>query len=307
MRYLKRFLLPFTLLVAVVAAPAQDQVKTLPVRRSIIPAGTTVLKDLAYGPHGRNKLDLYVPKSDTPLPLIVWVHGGGWEMGSKERTGPSLALLEKGFALASINYRLSSQAVFPAQIEDCKAAVRWLRANAKEHNLDPVHFGAWGMSAGGHLVALLGTTGDADFCSLDGGKDCSSAVQAVCDWFGPADFLHWGAITVNDPFARRPSPISRLFGGLVPDKLDVAKKASPILHVSKASAPFLIFHGDKDGMVPLQQSEALNEALKKAGVESALHVVKNAGHGGVGFMVPEVLQEEEAFFGKYLKSKLAAK
>ena len=301
MRYLRRLVLLSALFAAVVAAPAQDAARTPARSRRGLPPDTTVLKDLSYGPNERNKLDLYLPKSDQPLPLIVWVHGGGWEMGSKERTKASLDLLEKGYAVASINYRLSQQAVFPAQIEDCKSAIRWLRANAKEHNLDPDHFGAWGESAGGHLVALLGTTGDADFCSPDDPKKCSSVVQAVCDWYGPTDFLHWGAITIDNPFARKPSAISRLFGGVVPEKIELAKQASPVLHASKGSAPFLIFHGDKDPLVPLQQSEELNEALKKAGAESSLHVVKNASHGGPGFMAPEVLREEEAFFGKYLK------
>jgi acetyl esterase/lipase len=274
-----------------------------------VPDGAKVERDLEYGPHGvGNRLDLYLPeKADEPRPLVIWVHGGGWEGGSKNGGGPSLDLLRKGYAVASINYRLSKDAVFPAQIEDCQAAVRWLRSHAKEYNLDPDHFGAWGMSAGGHLVALLGTSDDATFPVRVAGQQCSCGVQAVCDWFGPADFLHWGTLTVDNPLAQRPSAISRLFGGTVPEKQDLARKASPVTHVSKTSAPFLILHGDKDPIVPLQQSEELNELLKKAGVDSTLHVIKGNGHGGAGFMAAEVLQEEEAFFGKYLKAKAPAK
>ncbi len=115
---------------------------------------------MEYGTHGvGNRLDLYLPpKADAPTPLVIWIHGGGWEAGNKENP-PGLGLLKKGYALASLNYRLSQEAKFPAQIEDCKAAIRFLRANAKKYNLDPDHFGVWGASAGGHLVALLGTTG----------------------------------------------------------------------------------------------------------------------------------------------------
>ena len=145
MKYLKRSLLLSALLVAATAAVAQDAVQPkAPARTSPVTVDAKVLKDLSYGPHDQNKLDLYIPKSDAPLPLVVWVHGGAWEMGSKYGGGPSLDLIRKGFAVASINYRLSFQARFPAQIEDCQAAVRWLRGNAKEYNLDPDHFGAWG-------------------------------------------------------------------------------------------------------------------------------------------------------------------
>ena len=302
MSFLKRLLIPSALLVAVAAVSAQQPAQTRP-RPSPIPENCKVLKDLAYGDHGWNKLDLYVPKSDAPLPLIVWVHGGGWEGGSKYGGGPSLDMLGKGYAVASINYRLSWQAIFPAQIEDCQAGVRWLRAHAKEYNLDPDHFGAWGMSAGGHLVALLGTTNDATFPTKEGGKHVSCAVQAVCDWFGPADFLHWGNLTLENPGTPAANPVTRLLGGGVVEKQVLARKASPITYVSKSSAPFLILHGDKDPLVPLQQSEELNEALKKAGVDSSLHVIKGNGHGGPGFRARAVLEEEDEFFAKYLKPK----
>ncbi len=152
-------------------------------------------KDLEYGPHGvGNRLDLYLPpKADAPTPLVIWIHGGGWEAGNKDNP-PGLGLLKKGYALASINYRLSQEAKFPAQIEDCKAAIRFLRANAKKYNLDPDHFGVWGASAGGHLVALLGTTGGVKELEGDGpNKEESSAVQAVVDWFGPTDMLQMKA------------------------------------------------------------------------------------------------------------------
>ncbi len=161
-----------------------------------VPEGTTVHRNLEYvkGGHERQRLDLYVPeKADGPLPVIVWVHGGAWLTGSKEGGGPALPFVGKGYAVASINYRLSQHAKFPAQIEDCKAAIRWLRANAKTYNLDPGRFGVWGASAGGHLVALLGTSGDVkDLEGNAGTDDQSSRVQAVVDWFGPTDVTQMG-------------------------------------------------------------------------------------------------------------------
>ncbi len=171
------------LLVAVESASAQQQPK--------LPDGVKAMRNLEYVPggHERQKLDLYLPeKADGPLPVIVWVHGGGWQKGSKDNS-PGIFLAAKGFAVASVGYRLSQHALFPAQIEDCKAAIRWLRANAKKYNFDPDHVGAWGGSAGGHLVALLGTTGGMkELEGKDGNLDQSSKVQCVLDWYGPTDF-----------------------------------------------------------------------------------------------------------------------
>jgi acetyl esterase/lipase len=249
------------------------------------PPGVKVLKDLAYVPggHERQKLDLYLPEkaAEQPLPLVVWIHGGGWEAGSKEGC-PAVPLVEKGYAAASINYRLSQQALFPAQIEDCKAAIRWLRANAKKYHLDPRHIGVWGASAGGHLVALLGATGGVkDLEGEEGNLDQSSRVQAVVDWFGPTDFATIGK-GLSDP----KSPVSRLIGGSPQENKEKAAKASPITYVGKDAAPTLIMHGDKDNLVPISQSEELAAALKKAGVEVTFQVVKGNGHGGPDFLNP---------------------
>src|SRR5262249_3763894 len=145
------------MLAATVATPAPAAQRG----KSKLPEGTKVHRNLEYvkGGHERQRLDLYVPaKADAPVPVIVWIHGGAWLGGSKAGGGPALAFVGKGYAVASINYRLSQHAVFPAQIEDCKAAIRWLRANAKRYNLNPERIGVWGASAGGHRVALLGTS-----------------------------------------------------------------------------------------------------------------------------------------------------
>jgi len=151
-----------------------------PARKSALPEAVRVERNLEYVPggHERNKLDLYLPAmAEKPLPVVVWIHGGAWRAGSKEGC-PAVGLVSRGYAVASINYRLSQHAVFPAQIEDCKAAIRFLRAAAKQYKLDPDHVGVWGASAGGHLVALLGTSGGVkDLEGRRGSLGQSSRVQ----------------------------------------------------------------------------------------------------------------------------------
>jgi acetyl esterase/lipase len=267
-------------------------------------------RDLEYvkGGHERNKLDLYLPaKADGLLPLILWVHGGAWQGGTKDNP-PALPFLSRGYAVASINYRLSQHAQFPAQIEDCKAAIRWLRAHAKTYNLDPDRIGVWGASAGGHLVALLGTTGTIKELEGNGGNgDQSSRVQCVVDWFGPSDLLKMGEqsgpnsqLDHNSPNA----PEAKLVGGAVQENKEAAAKASPVTYVDKEAAPFLIMHGDKDRVVPYQQSEELAAALKKAGAPVTLKKIEGAGHGGPEFAQPENRRLIADFFDRHLK-KLA--
>jgi acetyl esterase/lipase len=264
-----------------------------------LPPGVTAHRDLAYvqDGHERQKLDLYVAaKAAGPLPVIVWIHGGGWRNGGKDRP-PGITLAAQDYAVASINYRLSQHAVFPAQIEDCKAAIRWLRAHAKEYHLDPDHIGVWGASAGGHLVAMLGTTGGVKELEGTGGNlDRSSRVQAVVDLFGPTDLLKMGG-SHNNPM----SPESLLIGGPLQENKAKAAKANPIAYVTREAAPFLILHGDKDPAVPISQSELLAEALKQAGVAVIFKPIPDAGHGGPAFSSPENLKMIKEFFDKHLK------
>jgi acetyl esterase/lipase len=271
-----------------------------------LPAGARVDRDVVYGPHERNKLDVYRPAGDGPWPLVIWVHGGAWQAGSKDGGGPALRLLDRGYAVASVNYRLSQHAQFPAQIEDCKAAVRWLRANAQKYGLDPNRFGVWGASAGGHLVALLGTAGDVkDLDGTGGNLGVSSRVQAVCDWFGPSDFskvVEQAIPGTRIDRTRADCPEAKLIGGRIADYPDRVKRANPITYISKDDPPFLIVHGDQDTTVPVGQSRILHEALKAAGVDSTLVVIPGAGHGqGIG--TPEMLRRCEEFFDAHLKAK----
>jgi len=258
--------------------------------------GARPLLNIAYVPNGgeRQMLDLYLPGTGTNWPLIVWIHGGGWTGGNKEKP-PGLSFLRHGFALASINYRLSQDAVFPAQLLDCKAAIRWLRAHAAENGIDPNRIGVWGASAGGHLVALLGTTGDVKEFDTGENSGASSRVQAVCDWFGPTDFA-------SDPKADTPdSPQARLIGGPISQNAQKAQRANPIHYITKDDPPFLIVHGDKDAVVPLEQSQLLADALEKAGVKVTFHIVPGGEHGGPEFRKREELDRLFLFFIKNLK------
>lgn len=272
-----------------------------------LPEGTKTFKDIAYvtDGHARQKLDLYLPGKGTNFPLIVWVHGGAWREGSKDNTRATW-LLGAGYAVASINYRLSQHATFPAQIEDCKAAIRWLRANAEKYGYDGNRIGVWGASAGGHLVALLGVTGDVKDFDQGENLKISSRVQAVCDFFGPTDLTKMneqaGARGRQDHDAPD-SPESQLVGGPVQQNKAKAARANPINYISKGDAPFLILHGDQDNLVPSGQSELLHAALTQAKVSVTFHVVKGAGHGGPAFEAPEVRAMVKEFFDKHLSAR----
>lgn len=275
---------------------------------SLLPEGAKAYRDLEYVSkgHERQKLDLYVPASSTKLPLLIHVHGGAW-MGGQKGLSPSLAgYLSKGFAVADINYRLSQHAVWPAQIEDCKAAVRWLRANAAKYNLNPKRFAAMGESAGGHLVAMLGTTSGVKKFDVGENLDKSSAVQAVVDHFGPTDLAQIiphrkKDSPFNDPIN---SPEARLIGGPLDQKKEQAKSANPITYISKHTPPFFIAHGTNDNMVPCHQSEILYEALKKAGITVTFLKIEGADHGYMGASREKMVEldsQVEAFLKKTLK------
>ena len=267
-----------------------------------VPEGITVHRDVAYvtDGHERQKLDLYVPDAGENLPLIIWVHGGAWRGGSKEHYRP-MEYLKSGYAGASINYRLSQHAIFPAQIEDVKAAVRWLRANAETYRFDPDRFAAWGSSAGGHLVAMLGTAGDVEEFEVGENLEVSSRVQAVVDYFGPTDFLQMDAQRLPDGLVHdaSDSPESQLVGGPIQEHKDRVAKANPITYVSKNDPPILIIHGDQDKLVPYHQSVLLKDALEAVGAPVTFYKVEGGGHGW--FRDPKVPELTKVFLEKHLK------
>lgn len=267
------------------------------------PPQVSTYRDIAYADQSdAQKLDLYVPSTgDGPYPLVIFVHGGGWVMGDKNRLNSTIArqFVNEGYAVASVNYRLAPTDTYPAQVEDVKAAVRWLRANAETYTLDPDRFAAWGSSAGGHLVSMLGTTGDvAAFDNPDlGNAEVSSRVQAVINWFGLADLGTMGA----DFAASTVCDVERydnsgsyaaiaLFLGDAPDSVpDRVAAASPITYISEDDPPFLIQHGTDDCLVPVQQSEHLYTALVQVlGEENVqLTIFEGMGHGGPDFSTPD--------------------
>jgi acetyl esterase/lipase len=276
-----------------------------------VPAGVKAQRDIRYVPDGdpAQSLDLYLPEktSTKPLPLVVWIHGGGWQGGSKSGC-PAVPFVKDGFAVASVEYRFSQKAKFPAQIQDCQAAIRWLRANSGKYNIDSGHIGVWGDSAGGHLVALLGTAGESKaFTPIGGNEDQSDRVQAVCDWYGPADFSTVIKQADEDKNAKNifkfntpKDPYSELIGVHLDDK-EKADAVSPVHYVSKDDPPFLIMHGTHDTLVPFAQSQELAAALKDAGVSVMLQKFPGAGHGGAVFGKPQVRELIEKFFAKNLK------
>lgn len=243
------------------------------------------------------KMDLYYPSENNGrFPVVMYVHGGGWHKGDKDRGAGALevpALQQAGFLVATVNYRLAPEYLFPAMIEDVKCAMRSLRAHADEYNLDPDRIGVWGGSAGGHLVALLGTTDESAGFDVGEYLEYSSRAQAVVDMFGPAD-LTVAMVESSDT-------VKTAFGDF-----DLAL-ASPVTYASSDDPPFLILHGEKDALVPIEQSEILLAALQNVGVPAELTRVKNASHGfkpDGGEISPsrqELSQMIIAFFEEWLR------
>lgn len=223
-------------------------------------------------------MDIYLPEGPKdPSPVIVWIHGGSWLSGSKEECPPKL-FVSSGFAAVSINYRLSPEAAYPAQLYDCKNAIYYLRLHAKELHIDPSRIGVWGASAGGHLAALLGTTGDLKSWESPGHKPgTTSQVQAVCDWCGPSDLrdMHRKVAEKKVTLAQVQPVYKLLANRVTPDWLTAA---SPVSYVNQRTPPFLIMHGDKDATVPVDQSRYFHRVLKTRNVDSTLYVLKGAGH-----------------------------
>jgi len=283
--------------------------------------GVKTIADLDYAGSGnpRQALDLFLPEKregEGLLPVIVFIHGGGWQGGDKNGGGAKVApyVATGKFAGASIAYRLSSEAQWPSQIHDCKAAIRWLKAHAKEYQLDPERIAVWGTSAGGHLVAMLGVSDGVKDLEGEIGPhlDQTGKVSCVVDFFGPTEMLRMG----SEPGAERhnspDSPESKLIGGTVLENPDKAKSASPIEHVTAGDAPHLIVHGSKDPTVPYSQSVDYEKRLESVGVPAIFLTVEGAGHGqGFGksvsdtvtaFLEKQLLGEEREIEDKTVKA-----
>jgi acetyl esterase/lipase len=269
--------------------------------------GVELKPDLAYGEAGGEtlRLDLALPAGPGPHPAVLLVHGGGWAAGSrKEVSAAALEFAKRGYAAAAVDYRLAPRHVFPAQIEDVKRSVRWLRANAATHRIDPDRIGAWGGSAGAHLVALLGTTTPKDGLEGPGDERQSSRVRCVAGWAGPYDLAGHAALLQALPPAQAAAVgqlIVQFLGGTPDRKGAVYRKASATTYASKDDPPMLLVHGDRDDVVPFQQTEAFEKSLKAAGVPVQVLRLPGAGHGPEGQNLADALDATARFFETHLK------
>ncbi|MFC2019920.1 prolyl oligopeptidase family serine peptidase [Chloroflexota bacterium] len=271
--------LPLLILLLIACQPSPPSTTTkpeVPLPPALPTTKVKVIKDVGYGQGGDEvlKLDIYLPEvpAATPMPAVIWIHGGGWQGGDKY-PGRIRLLAERGFFGASINYRLSDIAPFPAAVEDCKLAVRWLRANAEKYNVDPERIGVWGGSAGGHLVMMVGSADETAGLEGKGGlAKFSSRVQAVCAYYGPSDFNAIGSPRSNSAHVK-------FLGGTIEEIPDIYTLASPVTYVTPDDPPLLLVHGDLDRTVPFNQSEIMLKAYQQAGIEATLIKVSGAGHG----------------------------
>ncbi|MFM9995676.1 MAG: alpha/beta hydrolase fold domain-containing protein [Phycisphaerales bacterium] len=286
--------------VAVAAAPGRAQI-------------TPTHADVPYAAQSQaQRLDVYVPPGPVPpggFPVVIWIHGGGWSGGDKSSAAGRVAPLRaRGIATVGINYRLSGEAVFPAQIHDCRGAIRFVRAHAAQFSLDPARVGVWGSSAGGHLSALVATSGNDPTLegTVGGNLAFASTVAAAADYFGPTDILNIQLDVMNPPGSTinhdaPTSPESRLVGWSQPGQgigdiranqgnpaapypalVELCMRVNPITWADASDPPMLIAHGTDDTSVPLKQSTRLHEALASLGVAHQYRVVPGAGHGSLG-------------------------
>lgn len=287
-----KLILMLAVLALATAVRAQEETPTpAPQPEYQIPDDVELIAGIPYTWDGHPKhildiLRLKDPPND-PMPVIVWIHGGGFR-GGKTNQGYRhiMRFVRRGYLGVSVDYRWSTEVKFPAQLQDCKCAIRFLRAHAKEYNLDPDHIGVWGGSAGGNLVAMLGVTGGVKEFEGDGGwQQYSSRVQAVVEYYGMTDFLALEELVKQGKAPERfmlhdgKDSASGLLGGPFWENPDLSRKASPTTYASKDDAPFYIFHGDQDPLTPASQGELLNKVLRKAGVESDFYLVKGGRHG----------------------------
>ena len=257
---------------------------------NIFPASTTMFKNIAYANDTLKKhlLDIYLPAgAKENLPLVVWIHGGAWmlndkyaDMGYMKNT--VRGFIDSGYALASIDYRWSTQAVFPAQIQDCNQAIEFLYQHAVQYKIDKNKIAVIGFSAGGHLASLLALSNNNAVKEFYPATGIHFKIKAVLDFYGPSDFIMLGNnpdTTVNN----ERDPVSLLIGALPINRPDLAKRASPVTYVDKDDPPFLIVQGEKDESVPNTQSKVLSSWLTIAGVKNKLIIVPNAPHYGEMF------------------------
>ena len=260
-------------------------------------------RDVVYATEAEQKLRLDVSRSRSSrkCPVIIWVHGGAWRAGSKDRV-PVTGLLDHGFAIASIDYRLSPVAEFPAQVHDIKAAIRFLRANGATYNFDPDHFVIAGSSAGGHLAALVGVSNDVVALegSVGNNSSFSSNVQGIVSFYGATNLQTILSQSTPHGLSVRVPALQLLLGGQPSEQQDLAKLASPVAHVDSTDPPLLLIHGDQDPQMPINQAHELHGKYKQLGLPVEFEVVHGGAHGGKQFFDNEMLDH----VAEYLKTGL---
>ena len=261
------------------------------------------IADIEFAQAGGQRLllDLHLPKGTETPPLVVWIHGGGWRGGSRKKMHLD-QLIGHGHAIASISYRFTDKAIFPAQIHDCKAAIRWLRANAKKYGYNADWIAVAGSSAGGHLALLVGVSGDVKQLegTVGGNLEQSSRIQSIIDYYGPSDFVLRGKSQPERAYTEKSGSFA-LLGGKLKGKVipELEVQASPAQHVTTDDPPLLVFQGAKDKVVLPDQSERIVALYQQAHLPAKLVVLKNAGHGGRAFYTGEHLQTAVHFLMQY--------
>ena len=268
-------------------------------------ANTKLIRNIPYVVNGHKlqNFDLYIPKNATkPMPVLLWIHGGAWEGGLKKWIDPAY-LINSGYAIASIDYRFSNTAIFPAQIQDCNEAIYFIWKNAAKYNIDRTKLIIGGGSAGGHLASLIGLSTNNNIADFYNGISKSKDIKfkAILDFYGPADLnvVHGKATSMD--YDSENSALTRFLGFATLDRPDVAKKASPVTYIDKSDPPILILHGDADDIVPFWESRQFNSWLTLAGVKSQLIKLDGAGHGGPTFASEETQRKVNDFLTAALK------
>ncbi|GAA4324245.1 alpha/beta hydrolase [Mucilaginibacter gynuensis] len=297
---MKKFSYLIMLLLLVCAGASAQEADTLAL------PNTKLIRNIPYvaNGHPQQNFDLYIPNNaKKPMPVILWIHGGAWEGGFKKWIDVAY-LVGQGYAIASIDYRFSQHAIFPAQAIDCNEAIYYIWKNAAKYNLDVNRFVIGGGSAGGHLASLIGLSYNNKVKGFynDINKSSKIRIRGVLDFYGPADFnvVH-GTATLSFDYDDEKSAVTRLLGAMTLDRPDIAAYASPVTYIDKDDPPFIIFHGDKDQLVPFWESRQFYARLKLAGVKAELVKLPGVGHAGGEFSAPAMQKKVIDFLNEVLK------
>ncbi|MDP4680478.1 MAG: alpha/beta hydrolase [Cyclobacteriaceae bacterium] len=271
----------------------------------LLSLGQTVKTNLVYASINERELllDLYMPANQINPYLVIWIHGGAWHSGSKKN--PPMDLIDKGYAMASVDYRLSVEAPFPAMIHDIKAAIRYLRGNALKFGYRADQIIIWGSSAGGHLAALIGTTNGNEALegTLGNYLTESSSVQVAIDFYGPTNFQTILQQSTPHGISVRAPALALLLGKPLNQAEGLANLASPFFQVDASDPPMFIAHGDQDNQVPVNQSLELKAAYDKNKLKVQLEIVSGAGHGSKDYYTNEFINKVDLFIKEVLKDK----